>query len=59
MATINKIRPSCTKVKVVVGLMAKLPEHVRMDIEDETTGTIRTIKIQIQYDYLPKYCSGM
>lgn len=55
MATINKTRPS-SKVKVLVDLMAKLPEHVRMDIEDEKPGAIRTVKVQIQYDYLPKYC---
>ncbi|XP_060195290.1 uncharacterized protein LOC132624542 [Lycium barbarum] len=27
-----------------------------MDIENEKTGAIRTVNVQIHYDYLPKYC---
>ncbi|KAH0715267.1 hypothetical protein KY284_008172 [Solanum tuberosum] len=36
--------------------MSNLPDHVRMDIEDESTRAIRTFKVNIQYDYLPKNC---
>ncbi|MCD7472047.1 hypothetical protein HAX54_012929 [Datura stramonium] len=35
--------------------MVNLPDHVRMDIEDENSGAIRIVKVKIQYDYLPKY----
>ncbi|XP_060210254.1 uncharacterized protein LOC132637130 [Lycium barbarum] len=38
MATINKTRPSCARVKVLVDLLADLPKAVRMDIEDEKQG---------------------
>ncbi|KAK4727146.1 hypothetical protein R3W88_032063 [Solanum pinnatisectum] len=44
METINKTRPSCAKVKVLVDLMSNLLDHVRMDIENESTGAIRTFK---------------
>lgn len=36
MAIINKTRPSCAKDKVLVDLMSILPDHVRMNIEDES-----------------------
>lgn len=47
MATINKTRSSCAKVKVLVDLTANLPEHVRIDIKDKQTGAIRTEKVKI------------
>lgn len=56
MATINKTRPSCARVKVQIDLLAKLPKRVRMDIEDEVIGATRTEWVGIQYDYIPKYC---
>ncbi|MCD9645223.1 hypothetical protein HAX54_033990 [Datura stramonium] len=56
MAMINRTRPNYAKVKVIVDLMANLPNHVRMDVEDESTVEMRTKKVKIQYDYLPKYC---
>ncbi|MCE3216488.1 hypothetical protein HAX54_006680 [Datura stramonium] len=55
MVTINKTRSSCVKAKLLVDIKANLPEHVRMDIEDEQTEAIRIEKVEIQYDYLPKY----
>lgn len=55
MATINKTRPSCARVKVLVDLLEELPKKVRMDIENEATGEVRTEWVKIQYDYLPKY----
>lgn len=42
MATINKTRPSCARVKVQVDMLANLPKIIRMDIKDEVTGSIRT-----------------
>lgn len=56
MATINKTRPSCARVKVLVDLLTELPKKVRMDIENESTGEIRTEWVMIQYDFLPQYC---
>lgn len=56
MATINKTRPSCARVKVLVDPLADLPKKVRMDIENEATGETRTEWVNIQYDMLPKYC---
>ncbi|KAG5595771.1 hypothetical protein H5410_037003 [Solanum commersonii] len=44
LAMTNKTRPSCARVK--------------MDIENEATGDIRSEIVLIKYDYLPKYCSG-
>ncbi|KAG5629053.1 hypothetical protein H5410_000770 [Solanum commersonii] len=44
MATINKTRPSCEKAKVLVDLMSNLHDHVRTDIEDESTKAVRTFK---------------
>nr|XP_016459131.1 PREDICTED: uncharacterized protein LOC107782715 [Nicotiana tabacum] len=56
LATINKTRPSCARVKVLVDLLTDLPKKVRMDIENETTRGVRTEWVTINYDYLPKYC---
>lgn len=52
MATINKTRPSCARVKVQIDL----PKNVRMDIENEATSETRTEWVKVQYDYIPKYC---
>lgn len=35
LATINKTRPSCARVKVLVDLLATTPKEVIMDIENE------------------------
>ncbi|XP_060183026.1 uncharacterized protein LOC132612979 [Lycium barbarum] len=56
MATINKTRPNFARLKVLVDLGAKLPKVVNMNITDEKNGKSRLIKVQIQYDVLPKYC---
>lgn len=56
MATINKTRLSCARVKVLVGLLVDLPKKIRMDIENEGIGDIRTEWVKNQYDFLPKYC---
>ncbi|KAF3622056.1 hypothetical protein FXO37_32491 [Capsicum annuum] len=56
LATINKIRPSCTRKKVLIDLKGKFPKSVLMDIVNEVTGERRTEVISIKYDYLPRYC---
>ncbi|KAG5584999.1 hypothetical protein H5410_045433 [Solanum commersonii] len=45
MATINKTRPSCARVK-----------FVEMEIINEATKESRLEKVKIHYDILPKYC---
>ncbi|XP_070057700.1 uncharacterized protein [Nicotiana tomentosiformis] len=55
-ATTNKTTPSCARVKVLVDLLAELPKKVRLDIDDEASGGVRTKWVRIQYDMLPKYC---
>lgn len=55
-AIINKTRPSCARVKVLVDLLAELPKKIRMDIDEEIYGGIRTEWVKVQYDMLPKYC---
>lgn len=57
MGTINKTRPSCcARVKVLVNLLADMPKQVRLDIENESMGEIRTEWVKIKYDFLPTYC---
>ncbi|XP_059315752.1 uncharacterized protein LOC132066461 [Lycium ferocissimum] len=56
LATINKTRPSCARVKVLVDLVADLPDSVSMEIIDEKSGEVRFVDVIIQYDVLPKYC---
>ncbi|KAH0776097.1 hypothetical protein KY290_007508 [Solanum tuberosum] len=56
MATINKTRPSCARVKVQVDLMANLPKRVEIEVINPETKNTRIEKIKIQYDFLSKYC---
>lgn len=56
MATRNQTRPSCAKVKIEVDMIAKLPQRVRINKENDDTGEIKSKWIKIQYDYMPKYC---
>lgn len=55
-ATINKSRPSCARVKVLVDLKKDFPKVVQMNIENEATGEVRSNMVAIKYDYVPKYC---
>ncbi|KAH0706418.1 hypothetical protein KY285_010920 [Solanum tuberosum] len=50
LATINKTRPSCGRVKVQVELLAEKPEFVQMQLEDENTLENRVVTVKIQYD---------
>ncbi|KAH0675433.1 hypothetical protein KY290_024486 [Solanum tuberosum] len=56
MATKNQTRPSCARVKIEVDLIAKLPQRVRINDEDDITGEVKSKWIKVQYDYMPKYC---
>ncbi|KAG5617651.1 hypothetical protein H5410_017475 [Solanum commersonii] len=56
LATVNKTRPSCAKVKVQVDLLADLPKCVEMEIVNSTTTESRVEHVKIKYDFLPKYC---
>uniref|UniRef100_M1CST3 Uncharacterized protein n=1 Tax=Solanum tuberosum TaxID=4113 RepID=M1CST3_SOLTU len=56
VATINKTRPSCARVKVQVDLLADLPKVIELEVRNEDTDTSRVEKVKIQYDLLPKYC---
>ncbi|KAK4706479.1 hypothetical protein R3W88_033957 [Solanum pinnatisectum] len=56
VATINKTRPSCARVKVQVDLLADLPKVIELEVRNEDTETSRVEKVKIQYDLLPKYC---
>lgn len=53
---INKTRPSCARVKVLVDLKGDFPKSITMDIENEVTGEVRMEEIHIRYDYVPFYC---
>jgi len=42
---------------VLVDLATNLPKAVVVNVLDEATGELKTDKITIKYDYIPKYCS--
>lgn len=56
MATVNRTRPSCAKVKVQVDLLAEFPKFVEMEIVNSNTKESTVEKVKIQYDFMPKYC---
>ncbi|KAG5610940.1 hypothetical protein H5410_022221 [Solanum commersonii] len=56
LATVNKTRPNCAKVKVQVDLLADLPKCVETEIVKSTTKESRVEQVKIKYDFLPKYC---
>ncbi|KAH0651823.1 hypothetical protein KY284_031735 [Solanum tuberosum] len=51
LATINKPRPSCARVKVQVDLLAEKPEFVQMQLEDENTFENRVVTGHGEDDY--------
>lgn len=59
MATINKIKPSCARVKVQVDLLAEFPKHKEMEIVNKKTKESRPEQVKIQYDTMPKYLQAM
>ncbi|KAH0755697.1 hypothetical protein KY290_025967, partial [Solanum tuberosum] len=54
-ATINKTRPSCARVKVLVDRKSDFPKAIQMNIDNIEMGEIRSNMVVIQYDYVPKY----
>uniref|UniRef100_M1B2P1 DUF4283 domain-containing protein n=1 Tax=Solanum tuberosum TaxID=4113 RepID=M1B2P1_SOLTU len=54
MATINKTKPSCARVKVQVNLLENLPTQVIMEIADDDKGELRKEVVKIKYNFLPK-----
>ncbi|KAG5596223.1 hypothetical protein H5410_037455 [Solanum commersonii] len=57
LATINKTRPSCARVKILLDLKRDFPKSVVMDIVNDTTGDSRKEVVHIKYNYVPKYCN--
>ncbi|WMV08972.1 hypothetical protein MTR67_002357 [Solanum verrucosum] len=57
LATSNKTRQSCARVKVEVDLLSDFPKRVNVGIKKKT-GEIVEKWIDIKYDYLPKYCKS-
>lgn len=55
VATINKTRPSCARVKVQLDLLTERQQYVMIDIENEATKEVRRINVKIKYDILPTY----
>uniref|UniRef100_A0A0V0ITN9 Putative ovule protein n=1 Tax=Solanum chacoense TaxID=4108 RepID=A0A0V0ITN9_SOLCH len=55
MATLNKTRPSCARVKVEVDLMGEFPTRINVGMRKKT-GEVVEKWVPIKYDYVPKYC---
>ncbi|KAK6782071.1 hypothetical protein RDI58_019867 [Solanum bulbocastanum] len=55
MATKNKTRPNCARVKVDVNLLREFPRHIKIGIK-KPTGEVMEKWVRIRYDYAPKYC---
>ncbi|XP_059281375.1 uncharacterized protein LOC132035073 [Lycium ferocissimum] len=53
--TTNRTRPSYAKVKVEVDLFAKFAKRINIAEEDDS-GIVTSKWVNINYDYLPKYC---
>lgn len=58
MTTINKTKPSCTKVNVLVSLADKLPEEVEIKVISSSGKAVKVKKIKIKYDFLSRYCKN-
>ncbi|KAG5581018.1 hypothetical protein H5410_051645 [Solanum commersonii] len=54
LATINKTRPSCARVKVQLDMLVDKPQYVQLQIENNNNQEIKIIKVKIQYDSLPR-----
>ncbi|KAH0689957.1 hypothetical protein KY289_017315 [Solanum tuberosum] len=55
VATKNKTRPSCARVKVEVDLLGEFPKRIKIGIKQEN-GAVLEKWTPIKYDYVPKYC---
>uniref|UniRef100_M1DHL3 Uncharacterized protein n=1 Tax=Solanum tuberosum TaxID=4113 RepID=M1DHL3_SOLTU len=56
MATINKTRPSCARVKVQIDMLAEFPKFVEFELVNENKKVSRVERVNIHYDMLSKYC---
>ena len=54
-ATQIKPRPSTTRVKVILDLMEKLPNHIRLLFEDGKSGKFNEVFQEIVCDNIPLY----
>lgn len=54
VATINKTRPSCARVKVQLDLLDERHQFVMMEKLPKKCGAL--IKVKINYDMIPTYC---
>lgn len=52
----NHTRKSCTRVKIEVDLIAKLPHMVKINKKDDITRSIKCKWIHSQYDHKLQYC---
>lgn len=51
MSTRNQTRPICAMMKVEVDLVAKLPQRVKINEENDIIGEVKSLWIQILYNY--------
>ncbi|KAK4721256.1 hypothetical protein R3W88_011489 [Solanum pinnatisectum] len=56
-ATQIKSKPSTTRVKVILDLMEKLPNRIRLQFVDGKSGKLIEVFHDIVYDNLPLYCN--
>nr|XP_009793772.1 PREDICTED: uncharacterized protein LOC104240602 [Nicotiana sylvestris] len=56
-ATQLRSRPSTARVKVILDILEKHPEQIRLKYVDEGTGKIVEQLQQVTYDNLPLYCN--
>lgn len=54
LATQNKTKPSCTKVKVEVGLLGDFPKRINVGMRPKNR-EIKEKWINVKYDYVPKH----
>ncbi|KAH0651620.1 hypothetical protein KY290_032943 [Solanum tuberosum] len=55
LATKNKTRPSCARVKVEVNLLKEFPKRIKIGMRRNNEELMEKW-IKINYDYVPKYC---
>ncbi|WMV42195.1 hypothetical protein MTR67_035580 [Solanum verrucosum] len=55
LATQNKTRPSCARVKVEVDLLGEFPKRINLGMRMKM-GEVMEKWIRNNYDYVPKYC---
>lgn len=53
LATENKTRPSCARVKVEMDLLGEFPKRIKIGIK-KGAGEVLEKWIRIKYDYIPK-----